>query len=152
MFNSYPEVTMIDKDKTIANALHKYRQVRPIPGKHNLDECFVCLRGQYFLLFRTSDDKKAHRIRAVSRLPKKHYVAMWLKNMASYCYVFNKPILLRVYILSQKQIHAIDSFYRFMNQKVLIRSLLSTKEQIGYLNRIYAFISKPIPIRSLIMR
>ncbi len=143
---------MIDKDKTIAKALHKYRQVRPVPGKHNLDDCFVCLRGQYYLLFRSSDDKKAHRIRAVARLPKKHYVRMWLKNLISYCYLLNKPILLRVYFLSQKQIHAIDSFYRFMNQKVLIRSLFFRKEQMEYFNRIYAFFNKPIPLRSLIMR
>jgi hypothetical protein len=143
---------MIDKDKTIAKALHKYQEVRPVPGKHNLDECFVCLRGQYFLLFRSSDDKKAHRMRAVVRMPKRHYVAMWLKSIVSYCYLLNKPILLRVYFLSRKQIRAIDSFYRFMNQKYLIRSYFLTEEQMEYLNRIYAFLSKPIPIRSLIAR
>jgi len=143
---------MVDKDKTIVKALHKYRHVRPLPGKRNLDECFVCLRGQYYLLFRTDDDKKAHRIRAVARIPKKHYVTMWLKSVASYCYLLNKPILLRVYFLSQKQIHAIDSFYRFMNRKLLIRSLFFTNEQRIYLSRIYAFFTKPIPIRSLIMR
>jgi hypothetical protein len=142
---------MIDKDKTIAKALHKYRQVRPVPGKHNLDECFVCLRGQYFLLFRTDNDK-AHRIRAVARLPKRHYVAMWLKNMVLFFYLLNKPIMLRVYFLSRKQIRAIDTFYRFMNHKLLIRTLFLTKEQMEYLNRIYAIFSKPIPIRSLIMR
>lgn len=143
---------MIDKDKTIAKALHKYRQVSPVPGKHSLDDCFVCLRGQYFLLFRTDNDKKAHRIRAVTRLPKQHYMRNWLISMASYCYLLNKPILLRVYFLSRKQICAIDSFYRFMNQKLLIRSLFLTKEQMEYIDRIYAFFSKPIPIRSLIMR
>lgn len=143
---------MIDKDKTIAKALHKYRQVRPIPGKHNLDDCFVCLRGQYFLLFRTADDKKSHRVRAVARLPKNHYMTNWLKNMVSYCYLFNKPILLRVYFLSRRQIHTIDSFYRFMNKKLLIRTLFLTKEQMEYLVRIYTFFTKPIPIRSLIMR
>jgi hypothetical protein len=143
---------MIDKDKTISKALNKYRQVRPIPGKHNLDDCFVCLRGQYFLLFRTEDDKKAHRLRAVTKLPKQHYVRNWLKNLASYCFLLNKPILLRVYFLSRRQIRAIDRFYRFMNQKLLIRELFLTKEQMELLNRIYAFFSKPIPIRSLIMR
>lgn len=143
---------MIDKDKTISKALHKYHLVRPIPGKHNLDDCFVCLRGQYFLLFRTEDDKKSHRIRAVARLPKKHYFAYWLKNLVLFFYLLNKPIMLRVYFLSRKQVRAIDSFYRFMNQKLLIRSLFLTKKQMEYLNRIYAFFSKPIPLRSLIMR
>jgi hypothetical protein len=142
---------MIDKDKTIAKALHKYRLIRPVPGKHNLDECFVCLRGQYYLLFRTSDDKKAHRMRAVSRLPKRHYVKMWFKNIAADCYLLNKPIMLRVYFLSKKQIRAIDNFYRFMNQKVMLSSFF-TPQQIDFFHRIYAFFNKPIPIRSLMLR
>ncbi len=143
---------MIDKDKTIAKALHKYKLVRPVPGKHSLDDCFVCLRGQYYLLFRSSDDKKAHRIRAVTRLPRRHYSGMWLRNFVSYCTLLNRPILLRVYFLSQKQIHTIDSFYRFMNKKIMLRSLLFSRNHMEYLRRIYAFFSKPIPMRSLIMR
>ena len=53
----------INKTKTIKKAVAKYNIIYPVRGKRSLEECFFCLRGEYYFSFRT-EDKKVHKMKA----------------------------------------------------------------------------------------
>lgn len=95
---------MINKEKTIKKAVSKYNIIYPVRGKHSLEECFFCLRGEYYFSFRT-EDKKVHKMNA--DMVKQPLVSPEEKREAidSLVKVLNKPIFFRSF-LSKKPVNA----------------------------------------------
>jgi hypothetical protein len=95
---------MINKTKTIKKAVAKYNIIYPVRGKHSLEECFFCLRGEYYFSFRT-ENKKVHKMQA--EMIKAPLVSPEVKRetMSSLAKVLNKPIIIRS-ILTKKPVKA----------------------------------------------
>lgn len=89
---------MVNKYKTISKAQSKYHSIIPIPGKHSLEECFICLRGRYYFQFKTKEDKKVHTVKAIE---------IWTTNPT---FQINRESLL--------------ALYRLMSKPILIRQLM----------------------------
>ncbi|MBN1578126.1 MAG: hypothetical protein JW913_16310 [Chitinispirillaceae bacterium] len=91
---------MINKDKTIAKAVSKYHSIFPVRGKHSIDDCFFCMRGEYFFIFRTKD-KKVHTMRAEEFRPVSTSVNINRETLDSIFKMLNKPILVRSLIVKK---------------------------------------------------
>lgn len=91
---------MIDKEKTIARAIAKYHTIFPVRGKHLYEECFACLRGEYYFTFMTKD-KKSHCIKASETRP--------------------------VYTAPHIRHEVFDSLLKALNTPIIIRSLITKK-------------------------
>ncbi|MBN1307106.1 MAG: hypothetical protein JXA18_04260 [Chitinispirillaceae bacterium] len=91
---------MINKDKTINKAVSKYHAIFPVRGKHSIDECFFCLRGEYFFIFRTKD-KKVHTLKAEKCRPVSASSNIKRETWDSIVKALNKPIIVRSLIVKK---------------------------------------------------
>lgn len=91
---------MFDRKKTIQQALSKYKTIFPINGKHTLEECFFCLRGEYRFVFKTKD-KKMHTMKA--RLVHKAHEMPRIdaESFSALFKLINKPIIVRSLIIKK---------------------------------------------------
>lgn len=91
---------MVNKKKYINKAMLKYKAILPIPGKKSLEECFFCLRGEYFFQFRTKD-RKTHSMRVASTLPTQG-LCFNRELLATAFRAINRPILVRSLFLRKR--------------------------------------------------
>jgi len=85
---------MVKKDTTIKKAMTKYHAIFPIRGKNSIEECFFCMRGEYFFLFRT-EDKKRHILKAEMSRPSFPSADTNQDFIISAFQFLNKPIYVR---------------------------------------------------------
>jgi len=95
---------MINKEKTIKKAISRYNLIYPVRGKKLIEECFFCLRGEYFLIFRTKD-KKIHKMRADELRPPLISSDNKHDGLHSLIDALNKPIIVRS-IFAKKPVKA----------------------------------------------
>jgi hypothetical protein len=126
---------MLNKDKTIAKALSKYHSILPIRGKQSLDDCFICVRGDYFFLFKT-EDKTKHIMKAELSQPVFASPIMSPEFFSSIFKTLNTPISVQSPLLVKTEISLpviltmqinrefFITVYRTLNQPVILRSPL----------------------------
>jgi hypothetical protein len=164
---------MINKAKAIEKAVSKYHSIFPIPGKHSIEECFVCIRGEYFFLFKTKD-KKRHIIKAEPGRPAGASVDINGEFFAMMYKVLSKPILVRSLFIKNTElsppaggasvdinIDFFSSIYKVLNKPILVRSLFIKNTELSpsadasgdtngdFFASMYKVLNKPILVRSL---
>ena len=88
------EIMMIDKLKTIKKAVGKYKDIYPVKGKTAISDCFFCLRGEYFFIFRTKD-RKIHKMRVEKERQVVSSLAINRDTFNSIFRTLNTPIMVR---------------------------------------------------------
>jgi hypothetical protein len=124
---------MINKEKTILKAVSKYHSLLPIHGRNSIEDCFFCVRGDYFFLFKTMD-KKRHIIKAEVSGP----------DLASL--YFNREFLNAIYKALNKPILVRSLFLK--NADVSLPAILTAQVNRDLLFSIYKTLNKPIRFRS----
>jgi hypothetical protein len=126
------EVPMINKDKTIAKAVSKYHSILPVMGRRSIDDCFICVRGEYFFLFKTKDKIK-HIIKAEIAQP--DLAPLYFNRDFFYTIIktLNKPIVVPPLLLK--------------NIDLTIPVILTRQINREFLLSIYKSLNKPIFVR-----
>jgi hypothetical protein len=132
---------MIDREKTIAKALLKYHSIFPVYGKKTLQECFICVRGEWLFLFRTGDKKKL-MVKAELFRPSVSFETINRELLSSVYSKLNQPILVRSLFVkngdsSRPALPAdyingnfFSSLYKTLNQPISLRAQSVEKNRL----------------------